>query len=64
MSEIVDDFNRDHAVVMLGGKCVILNEIVEPIFNRPDVTFSSVTDFKQKYANCSNIILEKSVLSL
>ena len=48
---VIADLNRKHAVVMLGGKCVILNEVVDPVFNRPDVTFSSVPDFKNFYAN-------------
>lgn len=53
--DFIQELNQDHAVVMLGGKCLILNEIVEPIFNRPDVTFSSVPDFKHRYANCFKI---------
>jgi len=43
--------NEKHAVVMLGGKCVVLNEVEDPVFHRPDITFSSPTDFKTKYAN-------------
>jgi hypothetical protein len=53
--DFIQELNQDHAVVMLGGKCFILNEVVEPIFNRPDVTFSSVHDFRTKYANCFKI---------
>ncbi len=48
---VIADLNRKHAVVMLGGKCVVMNETVEPIFNRPDINFSSPADFKTRYAN-------------
>ena len=47
----IDFFNKCHAVIMLGGKCCILNEGTDPIFNRPNVTFSSISDFKNRYAN-------------
>jgi hypothetical protein len=36
---------------MLGGKCVVMNEITDPTFKRPDVTFSSVQDFRNRYLN-------------
>ena len=49
--KFIEDINNRHAVVMLGGKCVILNEGLDPVFDRPDVTFSSVADFKNRYAN-------------
>ena len=45
------ELNKRHAVVMLGGRCVVMNEIVDPTFKRPDVTFSSVNDFRNFYAN-------------
>ena len=47
----VEEMNRKHAVIMLGGKCVVLNEIIDPTFNRPDITFSSPADFKTHYTN-------------
>jgi phage/plasmid-associated DNA primase len=47
----IDELNQSHALVMLGGKCCILNEIINPTFDRPDVTFSSVQDFRNRYAN-------------
>ena len=36
---------------MVGGKCVILNETIDPVFKRPDITFSSPADFETCYAN-------------
>jgi hypothetical protein len=36
---------------MVGGKCQIMNEIVDPVFNRPDISFSSINDFKNRYSN-------------
>ena len=47
----IDFFNKTHAIIMLGGKCCILNEGTDPIFNRPTVTFSSLNDFRIRYAN-------------
>lgn len=47
----LDELNRKHAVLMMGGKCVVLNETFDYTFNRPDITFSAPTDFKNFYAN-------------
>ena len=47
----VASLNQRHAVVMLGGKCCIMNEVVDPVFGRPDVTFSSTLDFRNYYGN-------------
>lgn len=49
-SAIIEMFNEKHAVVMVGGKCTILTETICPVFNRPDITFSSVGDFRNFYA--------------
>jgi hypothetical protein len=48
---IAKEINEKHAVIMVGGKCLIINEIIEPIFNRPDFTLSSTGDFRNFYAN-------------
>jgi hypothetical protein len=45
------DLNKKHAVIMVGGKCCVLNQTVDPVFNRPDITFSSKADFLNVYAN-------------
>ncbi len=50
-SDVIAQLNKEHGIVMLGGKCVVMNETVEPIFNRPDINFSSPADFKNRYAN-------------
>jgi len=47
----IDFLNKNHAVVMLGGKCFILNESIDPIFDRPTISFSSVGDFRVRYSN-------------
>jgi hypothetical protein len=49
--EFVEHFNKHHAVVMIGGQCRILNEVVDPVFNRRDITLSSPEDLRTKYAN-------------
>ncbi|MHB1381955.1 MAG: DUF5906 domain-containing protein [Thermoleophilia bacterium] len=48
---VISQMNDEHAVVMLGGKCCILNEITDPIFNRDDITFSGISDIKNFYSN-------------
>jgi len=48
---IIEELNKKHAVIMMSGKCVVLNKIIDYTFNRPDVTFSSPTDFKAFYSN-------------
>jgi hypothetical protein len=48
---LLDELNQKHAVVMIGGKCAIMNEIINPVFNRPDITFSTVNDFRNFYSN-------------
>jgi hypothetical protein len=47
---VIDKLNKTHAVVMIGGKLAILNEGHDPVTGRPDITFSSVMDFKHRYA--------------
>lgn len=47
----IKELNKKHAVIMHGGKCLVLNEIIEPIFNRPDFTLSSISDFRNSYMN-------------
>ena len=52
--------NGKHAAIMVGGQFVILNEVIDPIFDRPDITLSSVGDFKNKYLNDLIYYEEKS----
>ena len=47
----VQELNKKHAVVMVGGKFTILNEDWDPVFNRPNITFSSKADFIERYGN-------------
>ena len=49
--QYVEELNREHAVIMLGGKCVILNEERDPLHEWKTVSFSSPADFKQRYQN-------------
>lgn len=48
---IITDLNQKHAVIMVGGRCLVMNEIFDPVFERPDINFSSVQDFKNFYSN-------------
>lgn len=47
----VEELNREHAVVMLGGKCVIFNEERDPIHKWKTITFSAPADLRLKYQN-------------
>lgn len=47
----MEELNSKHAVVMLRGQLLILNEETDPDNGRPDITFSKVGDFKNCYAN-------------
>ncbi len=47
----IKELNRRHAVVMVAGKCVILNEEMDPISGDKDITLSSPTDLRTLYAN-------------
>jgi len=48
---VIKGLNEKHAGIMIGGKFQILNEDIDPVFNRPDFTLSSISDFKARYAN-------------
>lgn len=47
----IEELNKKHAVIMIGGKCVVINQTVDPVFNRPDISFSSKSDLFNMYAN-------------
>jgi len=49
--EIIDELNSKHAVVTAGGKTLVLNEVIDPVFGKQGITFSSIADFKNRYAN-------------
>lgn len=43
--------SENHAVVMVGGKVLVLNETKDPTFGRPDFSLSTFDDFKKWYSN-------------
>jgi hypothetical protein len=43
--------NRNHAVVMIGGKCRVLTEYDSPVDGNKDIEFSKPEDFKVFYCN-------------
>lgn len=47
----LEELNRQFSVVMLGGKCLIMKQIRDPIFGRKDVIFSSFGDFRNFFSN-------------
>lgn len=55
--EIINKLNEKHAVIMLNGKCLILNEVINPANDLPDVDFSTLPDFKAWYQNQKTTIV-------
>lgn len=51
IQKAIQELNERHAIIMLGGKCLILNEVIDPVFDRPDITFSAPSDFRMRYEN-------------
>jgi hypothetical protein len=49
--DVICELNDKHAVVMVGGKCVIANEQIDPTFGYADITFSSQADLIARYSN-------------
>jgi hypothetical protein len=47
----ISEINKDHAVVMVGGRCVVINESIDPSFGGISVTYSSPDDFRNYYRN-------------
>jgi len=53
--------NDQHAVVMVGGKCGILNEDVDPQTGYRDISLSSPADFHLRYAHRTVTLGDKPV---
>jgi hypothetical protein len=47
----IKQLNSKHSVVMVGGKCVVANEEIDPSFGYENITFSSQADLVARYAN-------------
>ncbi len=47
----IAELNQKHAVTKVGGKCVILTEIYDPVLDRKDIALSSPTDLRLEYGN-------------
>ncbi len=45
-----EKLNEKHAVIMIGGQCLIMNERIDPITGRPGFTLSSTSHFFGHYA--------------
>jgi hypothetical protein len=51
MQRRLAELNREYSVVMLGGKCLVMRQVKDPIFGRQDVVFSSFNDFRNFHGN-------------
>jgi hypothetical protein len=49
--DVVDELNKTHAVLLLGGKTVIMSREYEPVMKKKLLTFSSKADFELRYCN-------------
>jgi hypothetical protein len=47
----IEELNQRHAVTAVGGKCVILTETWDPVFQQPDIVLSSPQDLRLRYQN-------------
>jgi 5S rRNA maturation endonuclease (ribonuclease M5) len=59
LAEEIEAMNEKHAVVMVGGKCCVLNETFDPIFKKPDFTLSHPNDLKNYYGNTKVTIYQE-----
>lgn len=64
LSTRIEEMNRNHAVIMVGGKCVVMNEVIDPTFNRPDITFSAMADLKNFYRTDKIAVSSGEVISV
>ena len=49
--DVIAELNKEHAVLPLGGRTVILNRQWDPVLKRKIVSFSTKADFELKYCN-------------
>jgi len=50
-ADIIDILNKKHAFIMLNGKALVLNFVSNPVTCLPDVDFSAIPDFRNRYLN-------------
>jgi len=55
-----DKLNSKHAVIMVGGKCLIMNEVIDPQKGRWDINFSTVQDFHNRYRHKVHRVVAKN----
>jgi len=60
-SERIAELNYKHAVVMVQGKCLILNEVEDPCLGHKTITLSSPADFRNCYLNRTVKVKKKPV---
>jgi hypothetical protein len=51
LGEAVEAINEKHSMIKIGGAVRIMEEFHDPVFDRPDLEFISVHDFKTLYSN-------------
>lgn len=60
-SRTIHGLNQNHALILLGGKLMVLREETNPISNLPDAVFISPSDFRTLHSNQKITIGQKSV---
>jgi hypothetical protein len=51
INDEIEQINKEYAVINLSGNAAVLNEVVKPTTNQPDVEFSRISDFHHFFAN-------------
>jgi hypothetical protein len=61
VSTVIADLNSQHAVINVGGRCLILTESEDPILHRREYALSYPNDVRLLYANKKLIVDEKPI---
>jgi len=60
VAKVVEELNRKHAIVMVGGRCCVLTNEVDPTFERAGFVLSSVQDMRNFYRNKHVVVEEET----
>lgn len=61
IEEAIKEMNQRHAVVNVGGRCLILTEGEDPVLKRREVNLGYVADLRLQYGNKKILVNEKAI---
>lgn len=64
LHKLIQQLNKTHAVINVGGKCRVMTEFIDPDTGLNDIQFSSPADFRSFYANRKVMASDGRVMSL